>query len=158
RLNANGSIDPGFTDPGAPAPLPNTTRLEQAAFISGQDVIIGGNGFRTTGLGTNSLFARALKLGDGSADNGFGDDGVATIVIDPAIESVQVNSIAPTADGGVLFLVVQARGQGTSNPVSSLVMYKLDAGGALDSTFGNAGQKIVLAANGNTTIKAAVDP
>jgi uncharacterized delta-60 repeat protein len=132
RLNPDGTVDPSFND--ALADGSHGSR----AVISGGRVIVA----RERG---EDFELCAIRLTDGSADSAYGDGGgIATFTPGPVLplytlDEATITSMIATSDGGVLIGVYQQLSRaGGDNPERD-VLYKFDAQGNPDASFGDHG-------------------
>jgi uncharacterized delta-60 repeat protein len=138
RLNADGTLDRSFRDALADGGSAG------AAVMTGSSVIVArmGPDFQAD----LRVELRAVRLSDGGADASFGSGGVATFKpksIDPrfSLYSFAVTSMTATADGGVLMGMYQfiRRIAAPQDQTTRDVLYKFDASGNPDPTFGDLG-------------------
>lgn len=164
RLNADGSIDPSFTDAGgAQAALGKMNWTPSSAVVSGGRLYVAGLVVPrdlSSGIPTNTVFIRAVNLVDGSKVDSFGDHGFATIVITSLIPGLPMGalnypSIAVTPDGGLAIAVAQSPNGGNDGAVT---LYRCDARGRLSHTFGGNGEVVVDQGDDARVGPTAVDP
>ncbi len=150
RFNANGSLDTSFDSDGKVTASFGITG-ENAAYAlaiqaDGKLVVAG-----SSGSGSAVDFALARFNADGSLDNPFDGDGLATTSIGATSE--EAYGAAIQSDGKIL-----VAGSSYSGPTSGIdftvVRYNTD--GSLDDLFGSGGKAVVDASNGGNDIAYGV--
>jgi len=134
KLDATGAIDTNFGTDGTV--LVTATYLHSVA-IDSQGRIVACGEHIASGLYTSTVIRLAA---DGSFDDTFGTGGTATIDWDGAGQSGYCNSMALTADDGVVvggFYEVYGSGLG-----SDFALARLQADGTLDTTFAGTGWRV----------------
>jgi len=131
RLNADGSLDTGFGNDGiVVTDLSGIEEAEDVAIQADGKIVVVGSTFDSVAQLTKITVLRYNS--DGSLDNSFDADGVATIAVDG--DSSDASSVALQADGKI---VIGGSSGDFSQSFAVVVRYNTD--GSLDTTFDGDG-------------------
>ena len=138
RLNADGTVDRSFRDALADGGLGGMAVKTDSSVIVARML--------TDNPSEPRVQLRAVRLSDGAADASFGSGGIATFKpksVDPrfTLSSFIFASMTATSDGGVLIGMQQfiRRIAAPQDQTRRDVLYKFDAQGNPDATFGSFG-------------------
>jgi uncharacterized delta-60 repeat protein len=140
RYNTDGTLDRSFGIDGKVSSGPVVGRAWAVAVQADGKIVVAGDqyiGNRQSDFG-DVLVARYNA--DGSVDAGFASSGLQ--VFDAANGTDQACNVVVQPDGKILVAGVPVQNTG----VEPTVLARLDANGALDSTFGNGGKLIISTA------------
>ena len=141
RYHPDGSLDTDFSNDGK-----QTTNFPGSSFDEGKSIAFQSNGrillagISTTG--TNADFAIARYLSNGTLDNSFSSDGMATAAIGAG--SDEGKSVVLQKDGKII-----VAGQSFNGIDNDFAVVRFDNSGLLDPTFGTNGKVTVDFSNSN---------
>lgn len=137
KMDANGTIDMTFAGGAGFVLIPLYYAHAVGIDSQGRIVVAG----ETIDTGTFVYTANVMRFNaDGTPDTSFGDNGTASLAWDGAGESGYLSDLIMTADDGVIVAgryEVYGAGLGSDYAIA-----KLDASGAPDATFGDAGSRV----------------
>jgi uncharacterized delta-60 repeat protein len=148
RYNANGSLDSSFGDGGkvvtpvSAGPDWNNESVNNMVVLPGSSILVVGDAEQ--GNGVKAIFL-ARYLPDGILDTSFGTGGI-TIVPNDTMASAYGRDVAILADGSNKILVA---GSMLGDGDYDVALVRLQASGAIDTTFGTHGDGIVRIDSGS---------
>jgi uncharacterized delta-60 repeat protein len=134
RLNSNGSLDPTFASGGKLTSAINAGPSAALVIQSDGKIVLGGwtNGGQRTGYD----FAVARYNGNGSADSGFGNRGVATA--DFSGFEDRIRAVAMDSNNNIIAAGYASTGSGPT--YRNFAVARFTPSGQLDPGFGNGGK------------------
>jgi uncharacterized delta-60 repeat protein len=156
RFDANGQPDPNFGSDGSGGVVIDWDGVaQQGGYLSGLgiggdgSILVGGN-YETYGQGLGSDFAIAKLDASGSFDTRFNGTGWRVFHRpdeSPGIVIDGIERLLPTAEGGAVFVGHYQLDPGSGDTSIELVLGRVGADGAMDATFGDAGNGFQLIAS-----------
>jgi len=136
RLAENGAPDAGFGDGGVlTLSAPCCYSPLALAFDAQGRILLGGSANTST-----LTMAVQRRLANGEIDTSFGEGGTTVV---PVNANSTVQRLLPTHDGGVVAIGNSNSTPGGSSAKGRITVFKLISTGALDTTFGDAGVRVV---------------
>lgn len=151
RFNADGTLDSTFGAGGqVTTDMSGATSIDRARAVAIQNdgkIVVAGEGT----VGSNSVVALARYNTDGSLDTGFGADGK---VLETTVRS-RAFAVAVQSDGKIV-VAGDAFVANNPNDFGDAMVARFNADGGIDSSFGDAGQRVIDITDGTDLARSLV--